>query len=322
MSRVAWVIGANGLLGSAVRRSIRARSDWSVVDRASLPWADLHALREAARASATDLIRHAEAAGDEWVVIWAGGSVVTSSSSEAVAAELVQFTTVIDEIANAAGSTTTHGTFFYASSAGGVYAGSASPPFNEQTPVAPLSHYGQFKLDSEAAAEQMLVAAGIPTVAGRISNLYGPGQRLEKPQGLISHLARAQFTPTPVSIYVSLDTLRDYLYVYDCAELILDAVERSRAEHLPDSPVMTVKNLISGRAITISGLLGIFRGIVKAHPHVMLGSSSSAALQAFDLRLESVVWPELDRRMFTTLDTGISATLQDVLGRIQSPRGR
>ena len=65
---------------------------------------------------------------------------------------------------------------------------------------------------------------------GRIANLYGPGQNLDKPQGLVSQLCAAHLERRPVSIWVSLDTLRDYLYAPDCAQMVLDCLDRARAE--------------------------------------------------------------------------------------------
>ena len=61
---------------------------------------------------------------------------------------------------------------------------------------------------------------------GRIANLYGPGQGLEKPQGLISQIIRSHLIRTPISIYVPLDTMRDYLFAPDCGELVVDALRR------------------------------------------------------------------------------------------------
>lgn len=318
MSYVAWVIGSSGLLGSALRRSIGARDGWRDAGLPSLPWHDDDALRMAARTSMQQLLTVAEAEGEDWVVLWAGGSVVTSSSRGDVERELGQFKSVLGEIADSAVASPARGAFFYASSAGGVYAGSANPPFTELTVPLPLSHYGQFKLDAEKAMATILAPAGVINVAGRISNLYGPGQRLEKPQGLISHLARAQFNPAPASIYVSLDTLRDYFFVYDCADLILDTMAAAFARRA-ESSLTTTKNLISGQAVTIGALLGVVRSLAKAHPHVMLGTSPAAALQALDLRLGSVVWPDLDERNLTPLPAGIGATLLDVLRRLQEP---
>ena len=46
---------------------------------------------------------------------------------------------------------------------------------------------------------------------------------------------------------------------------------------------------------------------------VRMASSPLATQQARDLRLRSVVWPELDRRSTTTLVSGIHATSQSLL---------
>jgi UDP-glucose 4-epimerase len=50
----------------------------------------------------------------------------------------------------------------------------------------------------------------------------------------------------------------------------------------------------------------------------MLASSTAAAFQAIDLRLESVRWPELDVREFTPLPAGIHATMADILSGVQA----
>ena len=116
-----------------------------------------------------------------------------------------------------------HG-LFLASSAGGVYAGSTGAPFTEHTPPAPISPYGLAKLRSEEVATAFAVRTGTALLVGRLANLYGPGQDLDKPQGLISQLCRAQLTRQPLSVYVSLDTRRDYLFVDDAAAMAVSAL--------------------------------------------------------------------------------------------------
>ena len=142
---------------------------------------------------------------------------------------------------------------------------------------------------------------------GRISNLYGPGQDLAKPQGLVSHIVRSQLIRTPISIYVSLDTMRDYVFAQDCGELVRDVLRRLRSEELPEGTVVT-KILASHQQVTVGQILSEVRRIFKRSPQVVLGSSPQAALQAHDLRLRSRVWTELDRRPLTPLGAGILAT--------------
>ena len=96
-------------------------------------------------------------------------------------------------------------------------------PFTEHTTPAPISAYGRAKLRSEEIATEFAVRTGSALLVGRLSNLYGPGQDITKPQGLISQLCRAQLTRQPLSVYVSLDTMRDYLFVDDAAAMVVRA---------------------------------------------------------------------------------------------------
>ena len=247
----------SGLLGSALTRSIEQREDVTLFHADPLPWNDDRALVAAVASHARALFASARELDTDWRIFWAAGAAVTSSPVEVFDAELAQLQLILDTISaeytNLDAETRASGALFYASSAGGVYAGSANPPFTERTIPVPISPYGHFKLQSEARVDAFSVASGVPVLSGRIANLYGPGQRLDKMQGLISHIAKAHLSPVPASIYVSLDTIRDYIYIDDCARLICDAVERLAAE--ADSlgaghPLHVVKNLCSeiGRA--------------------------------------------------------------------------
>ncbi|RXZ51024.1 NAD-dependent epimerase/dehydratase family protein [Agromyces fucosus] len=320
MTTYARVIGARGLLGSALRRAIDGRRGWTDAGAAPLPWHDDASLVSAARDSTHDLLDRV-GENDHWTIIWAAGASVTASSPESLASERHQLELVLATIAAVANDLglAGRGTFFYPSSAGGIYAGSEHPPFTESTVPAPIAPYGWYKLSCEASTAAFAESSGVAVLNGRIANLFGPGQRLDKMQGLISHLALAQLSPQPASIFVSLDTLRDYIYVDDCAALILDALDRLRIESAERRGLVITKNLASGRAVTIADLLGYFRLLSKGHPHVMLGNSPASSLQARDLRLGSEVWPDLDRRDLTPLPVGIHATIDDIRFRLQEP---
>lgn len=311
---VAWVVGSRGLLGSAVLSEVRDRPGWTAIAAPPLPWGS-DTFAGAVDRVAADLLSTAADSGEDWALIWAAGAAVTNSTVEQLEVELGQLEHVLRRVVEIARDygILTRGRVFYASSAGGVYGGAAEPPFTEMTEPRPLGLYGTYKLKSEA-----LVRGAAPgelrTFAGRISNLYGPGQRLDKMQGLISHLAVAQFGPRPASIYVPLDTVRDYLFISDAAAMVVDGLDRL-GDEVPGSDV--VKILASGSGTSIATLLGHFRTLSKNHPHVMLGASPAASLQGRDLRLISTVWPEIDRREFVPLPAGIRATMDDILRRMQ-----
>jgi UDP-glucose 4-epimerase len=146
---------------------------------------------------------------------------------------------------------------------------------------------------------------------GRVANLYGPGQNLAKPQGLISVFARAHLTGQPVSVYVSLDTLRDYIFINDAAALIADCLDRLAKPDILSGETI-IKIIATQRADTIGALIGACRTVFKRRPRIVLGASPHAKAQAHDLRLRSIVWTELDNRPFTPLSVGIDATVRDM----------
>ncbi|CAN5320317.1 hypothetical protein BH09ACT5_BH09ACT5_24410 [soil metagenome] len=315
MTVTAWVIGGRGLLGGAVSSAIRARGDWKLLDAPPLPWADDAALPVRAAEAARALLA---AAGDgQWAIIWAAGAAVTASTPEQLDAEAEQLTVILRAIGGELGDAGARGAVFYASSAGGIYGGAARPPFTEATAPASISPYGTFKLRAEGLITEFAKAHGLSSALGRIANLYGPGQKLEKMQGLISQIARAQFSTTPAAIYVSLDTVRDYIYVSDCAALVCDFVARVLRTASVEGPTHVTKILATGQGVTIGALLGHFKALSKSNPHVRLGSSPASSLQAHDLRLRSVVWPELDQRQLVPLPAGIHSTMQAILTRLQ-----
>jgi UDP-glucose 4-epimerase len=312
-----WVIGARGLLGASVVDALTADPRWAPVAADPLPWSTTEesVLRAAARASAERLLEAGRATG-RWAVMWCAGAAVTGSTRDQLEHELGQLEAVLDEVARAATAVSSPGgALFYASSAGGVYAGAARPPFTEATEPRPLAPYGAAKLRAEALVRAFGERTGVRTLVGRIANLYGPRQAVGKPQGLITQLARANLSPTPASIYVPLETVRDYLYADDCAGLVRDATARLLG--MP-AGAHVVKILASGQPVTISALLGHFTALGKARPHVMLGLSPLAGYQAVDLRLESVVWPDLDERDTMPLPAGIHITAQALIAGMQS----
>ena len=310
----AWVVGRGGLLGSALARRVQAQTGWRLVDSTSLPWhGSPSEIADAANRAAMHL--REEAGPDPWAVIWAAGAAVTSSSQEAADAEYDRFKAALTAIGTALADDAGRGMYFLASSAGGVYAGSTGAPFTEHSEPRPLAAYGRLKLRMEDALRLHAERSGAAALIGRIANLYGPGQRLDKMQGIVSHLARARLTPAPVSVFVPLDTLRDYLYVDDAADLVFNALDRLQRER-----GVVTKILASGEATSIAALLGHLRALSKARPRVVLGSSPAAQHQALDLRLKSVVWPELDVVRATPLPVGIDRTIHDIEQRLLEGR--
>ena len=305
-----WVVGASGLLGSAVRRRLeRDRLPWLSTSAA---WSDPAAATRALGATARTLSHQDR----PWRVAWCAGAGVIGTDPTELAAETEVLGALLEELT---GLLSRGGrppeALFLASSAGGVLAGSADPPFDEQTEPAPLSPYGEAKLRSERLVEAFAARTGVACLVGRIANLYGPGQDIRKPQGLVSQLCRAHLTRRPISIYVSLDTARDYLFVDDAAALVVAGLDRVAREG-----GTSLKILASEHSTSVATILAELRRVTKRPVQVVLGANPNARFQVRDLRLRSRVWTDLQREVRTPLPAGISATLAAVSGDLRSGR--
>jgi len=318
--RVAWIVGAGGLLGAAVRKRCDHQPGLVVVADDALPWDDPPGFAAAVQAVANRVVEAAQRRATSICVFWCAGSGTTASHPAQFDAEERSLEIVMSALGAAmarAGRRRHDDVLFYASSAGGVYGGAEHPPFTERTSPHPISPYGRSKLRSERIVADAAHRGGYSLAVGRISNLYGPGQRLDKPQGLVSQLALAQATGSPASVYVPLDTLRDYIHVDDCARKVVDFALRV-ADQDPNSSSEATKILATGRAATIGELLGLIHRLTKQRVRVVLGASPHSRLQAVDLRLRSVVMPELDEVETIPLPVGVAETISDVRWRLVS----
>ncbi|HSV41689.1 MAG TPA: NAD-dependent epimerase/dehydratase family protein [Nocardioidaceae bacterium] len=304
-----WVVGSGGLLGRHVVRSLRARGD-AVLTR-EIPWYDEEQSGPALDQGVAAL--GAAAGADPWAVAWCAGAGIVATPREHLEAEVRIFEAFLQRL-ETLGSM---GSLFLASSAGGVYAGSvASPPFTEDSPTAALAPYGEAKLAMEALASAYAQRSGARVFIGRISNLYGPGQNLSKPQGLVSLLCQAQISRQPVGVYVSMDTLRDYLYVEDAAAMVVAGLQQLAQ----GEPGVVVKILASGRGTSIAALVGEATKVFRRKPPIVFRVSATSAVQVRDLRVSSLVWPELDRLARTPLPVGLAATGQSIKRAMASVR--
>lgn len=304
------LIGAGGLVGRHVHAAARATG--VAVSTVVVPWDD----PEASLAALTGaLAAYLDPPGGpsecQWGIVWAAGAGVVATPAAELEAERDVFAGFMAEVeARCAGRD--GGAFVLVSSAGGVYAGSAGAPFTEDTPPRPLVAYGRVKLAMEESASAACRRTRMPLLIARPANVYGPGQRLLKPQGLISQIARAHLTGAPLPVTVAQDTVRDYVYAADAAALLLAGLRRLHAER-PVAPV--VKIAATGLGVSVGHLIGEARRVLR-RPLRTVGVAGRGRGQVLDLRFRSTVWPELDACLRTPLPAGLAATAHDVRARV------
>lgn len=318
---LAWVIGAGGLLGSHVLRAMPTETPrlaaWDP-GPSKLSWHD----PPRALAELGDRLerysREVKARGRAWSVVWCAGVGVVGTTAAALAAETASFEHLLFLLRKHLSDVP--GQILLASSAGGVYGDNPAQPLTEDSLCRPISDYGVNKLRQERllldwASDRPLVSVLI----ARISNLYGPGQNIDKPQGLIAHISRSLLHHTPVHVYVSLDTLRDYVFASDCAAHLLRGLDRLS----PRSRI--VKIFSAGETVSIAGIIAAFARIAKGHPRIVCASASARSLQPVRLQFQSIVWSDLTAHHRTSLLVGIQRVHQHMLslfqqGRLPPPR--
>jgi UDP-glucose 4-epimerase len=122
------------------------------------------------------------------------------------------------------------GAHLVAASSSSVYGDAAELPKHEALPTRPLSPYAASKTATEAYALAYGAAYGMPVLALRFFNVYGPLQ----PAGhayaaVIPAFIDAMLRGRPVTIFGDGMQTRDFTYVGTVARILADAVEGSVA---------------------------------------------------------------------------------------------
>jgi UDP-glucose 4-epimerase len=110
----------------------------------------------------------------------------------------------------------------YLSSGGTVYGEPARIPVRESDPTEPISTYGRLHLECERMIQRSTRETGLAARVLRCSTVYGEHQRPDRGQGaVVTFLHRIQ-RDEPIDLYGGGSTIRDYVYVRDVAEAVVD----------------------------------------------------------------------------------------------------
>jgi len=115
----------------------------------------------------------------------------------------------------------------YASSGGTIYGEPQTIPIPESHPLVPKSAYGQSKLTIENYLNFYARCMDIDVNVLRISNPFGPGQKLLGIQGIIAVAMGCAYYDREIKIYGNGDAIRDYIYIDDVIDALLLAAQKS-----------------------------------------------------------------------------------------------
>jgi len=294
----AWVVGRNGLLGKSLEfRLAKSTKIW--IPDAKANWADQQAAENWVEQNCAAFFR--EVGDNDWVIAWCAGRSVVGSTRDQINNETSLLEVFFKQVQRSAPKKP-RGKVFFASSAGGIYAGSTDSLITESSAPKPISDYGRGKINHESIFRAHSQKLGIDCYIGRIANLYGPGQDISKPQGLISQLCRSTILKRPLNIYVPLQTSRNYIFVDDAAGIIADLIQGGES--------YVEKIIAAPQNATISTLIRTHFEVFKKKPLISLGVSSLTNKQPQRLNFKSQIMTELDDRQFRSLASGFKATMK------------
>ncbi len=119
-------------------------------------------------------------------------------------------------------------------------------PTDEAKPLDPTSIYALTKADQEKMALQIGAAYGIPSVALRFFNVYGPRQALSNPYtGVAAIFSSRLLNGQRPLVFEDGEQRRDFVSVHDVVQACLLALEREGAAG-------QALNIGSGRAVTVN----------------------------------------------------------------------
>jgi UDP-glucose 4-epimerase len=144
-------------------------------------------------------------------------------------------------------------TYVVVASSSAIYGDSATSPKHEHLPPTPLSPYGVSKVATEQYAIAYSHSFGMPTLALRFFNVYGPLQ----PAGhayaaVVPALISAAIERRPLPIFGDGTQVRDFVFVDTVADVLATAVTRRVVSPTP-------VNLASGTATDLNELVRTLR---------------------------------------------------------------
>jgi dTDP-L-rhamnose 4-epimerase len=128
---------------------------------------------------------------------------------------------------------------------------------DEQTPFSPVSVYGITKQAQEQLVAAGCTALGLPYVALRYQNVFGPGQSLSNPYtGILSIFSTRMLAGRDIEIFEDGYESRDFVFIDDVVSATVAALTRPSADNHVLSIGSGVRTSVLDAARTLQAALG------------------------------------------------------------------
>ncbi|MBT3571131.1 MAG: NAD-dependent epimerase/dehydratase family protein [Flavobacteriales bacterium] len=140
-------------------------------------------------------------------------------------------------------------------------------PTDENSKIHPSSIYGITKQQQEQMTLLMGKSLGIPAVALRYQNVYGPGQSLSNPYtGILSIFSTRMLNGNDIDIYEDGEESRDFVFIDDVVEATILALEKEEANH-------QIFNVGSGETTSVSQVANSLKKLYDSNVNISIGGS-------------------------------------------------
>lgn len=295
------VTGASGFVGAAVvRLAVQRGLPVTALVRPGSSLLRLVPGVEIVRADITDAAALARAAQrarpDACIHLAAAGAVVRDDDLERVLA-----TNALAPALLAQGLATAGCRRLVTAGSSSEY-GPVEGPMDERAAAAPDDSYGVAKLAGGLLARAVGRPLGLETVHLRLFSVYGPG---EDPRRLVPSVLRALIERRPLELTAG-EQVRDFVFVDDVAEALLDAALR------PGVDGLTV-NLGSGVQTSVRELCLTAADVLGGHDLLRFGALPYRAGERFHWRAATDRSDALGWTARTPLRAGLERTIEHEL---------
>lgn len=136
----------------------------------------------------------------------------------------------------------------FVSSGGAIYQDAIKVPTPEDYLAHPASLYGLANLAIETYAKQF----GIDVIIARLANVYGPGQWIS---GFVPAMIARVLKNEPPVIHGDGRQTRDFVYVQDVAEALIDVAQNGRSQ---------TYNVGSGQETSLNDIFGMIKNMASS----------------------------------------------------------
>ncbi len=198
----------------------------------------------------------------------------------------------------------------FASSGGVVYGEPRQLPVREDHPKSPLSPYGVSKLSGEYYFYCYHRVHGLPYIALRYGNVYGPRQDPHGEAGVIAIFAEQMLSGETPIIYGDGEQLRDFVYVEDVVQANLHAFEHLQ-DGLPPPGSLDdhAYNIATGQGTSVNEIFHHLREITGFEGEAVYRAERPGELRAISLD-SAKAERDLGWKPITSLPEGLRKTVE------------